>query len=380
MGRPPGSTVFVGNIAYDTTEEELREVFSQVGTIAGFRLLHDSQTGRAKGYGFCEYEDKETAMSARRNLNGTIVNGRPLRVDLTDSDKQFAAANGLSAPSTPNPITNHKKKAKSNSNDGAGGGLGLGGLGPGPGPGPGLIAGVGDSGMLPPTLMNSNSSMTSMSLVEIHQTMIHLKNAISQHPTEMRELLVANPRLAHAILQGQAMLGMIPPSHVPPNGPPGPPRQPTTTIPPTPNDININRGPLAPPPSMPAADSQPVPLVQPTPSAPVQLQSQVSVPEPSIPPPPLSQHQGLRPTPVPTVAAVSQPLTPATGQQGMRPQQERSNPQQDEVDEQTAILSRVMNLTPQEIEELAPEHRQYVLQLKQIVCFGKCDDGPLDGR
>jgi len=78
MGRPPGTTIFVGNISYDTTEDQLKEVFSQVGNVVSFRLKYDHETGRAKGFGFCEYEDKETAMSARRNLNGTELNGRPL--------------------------------------------------------------------------------------------------------------------------------------------------------------------------------------------------------------------------------------------------------------------------------------------------------------
>ena len=45
-----------------------------------FRLVYDRETGKPKGYGFCEYQDIETAQSALRNLNNTDFNGRPLRV------------------------------------------------------------------------------------------------------------------------------------------------------------------------------------------------------------------------------------------------------------------------------------------------------------
>lgn len=183
MGRPPGTTVFVGNISYDTTEEQLHEVFSQVGNVVNFRLMHDSETGRAKGYGFCEYEDKETAMSARRNLNGTMLNGRPLRVDFTDSDKQIAARNG---PSIGQNVTPPASKQGAQN--------------------------VGQKNVhqmqhphlqhaaLPPALASANPSMERMSLPEVHQTMLHLKKAIVQNPNEMRDLLLANPRLAQAIM------------------------------------------------------------------------------------------------------------------------------------------------------------------------------------
>ena len=45
-----------------------------------YRLVYDRETGKPKGYGFCEYQDTETAQSALRNLNNHDFNGRPLRV------------------------------------------------------------------------------------------------------------------------------------------------------------------------------------------------------------------------------------------------------------------------------------------------------------
>lgn len=47
----------------------------------------DRDTGKPKGYGFCEYKDEETALSARRNLQGYEINNRQLRVDFAANDK-----------------------------------------------------------------------------------------------------------------------------------------------------------------------------------------------------------------------------------------------------------------------------------------------------
>ena len=51
------------------------------------RLVYDRESGKPKGYGFCEYKDLETAQSAMRNLNGVELHGRNLRVDSAASEK-----------------------------------------------------------------------------------------------------------------------------------------------------------------------------------------------------------------------------------------------------------------------------------------------------
>ncbi|MQL97343.1 hypothetical protein Taro_030033 [Colocasia esculenta] len=79
--------VFVGNIPYDATEEQLVQICKEVGPVVSFRLVLDRETGKPKGYGFCEYKDEETALSARRNLHGYEINGRQLRVDFAENDK-----------------------------------------------------------------------------------------------------------------------------------------------------------------------------------------------------------------------------------------------------------------------------------------------------
>lgn len=75
-------SVFVGNIAYSASEQELTHLLSQVGQVVHFKYIHDRETGRPKGYGFCEYMDQQTAENAVRHLNGADLHGRQLRVDM----------------------------------------------------------------------------------------------------------------------------------------------------------------------------------------------------------------------------------------------------------------------------------------------------------
>lgn len=58
-----------------------------MGPVLSFKLVFDRETGKPKGYGFCEYKDQETALSAMRNLNGYEIGGRSLRVDNACTEK-----------------------------------------------------------------------------------------------------------------------------------------------------------------------------------------------------------------------------------------------------------------------------------------------------
>ncbi|KAG0363567.1 hypothetical protein BG005_010765 [Podila minutissima] len=78
--------VFVGNIPYEQTEEQLIDIFSEVGPVVSFRLVFERETGKPRGYGFCEYHDERTAASAVRNLSGREIGNRSLKVDFADVD------------------------------------------------------------------------------------------------------------------------------------------------------------------------------------------------------------------------------------------------------------------------------------------------------
>ncbi|KAG5621938.1 hypothetical protein H5410_007156 [Solanum commersonii] len=81
--------VFVGNIPYDATEEQLMQICEEVGPVVSFRLVIDKETGKPKGDGFFEYKDEETALSAHRNLQRYEINGWQLRVDFAEKDKSL---------------------------------------------------------------------------------------------------------------------------------------------------------------------------------------------------------------------------------------------------------------------------------------------------
>jgi len=60
-----------------------------------YRLVYDRETGKPKGYGFCEYQDIETAQSAMRNLNNYDFNGRPLRVGVAAGEQNRDEMKGM---------------------------------------------------------------------------------------------------------------------------------------------------------------------------------------------------------------------------------------------------------------------------------------------
>ncbi len=72
--------IYVGNISFNTTEEGLRELFSQHGQVSSVAIITDRETGRSRGFGFVEFETDAIAEAARDALDGKDMDGRPLRV------------------------------------------------------------------------------------------------------------------------------------------------------------------------------------------------------------------------------------------------------------------------------------------------------------
>jgi cleavage stimulation factor subunit 2 len=83
------SVVFVGNIPYQASEKELRDACEEIGPVVSLRVAVDKKdTGRPRGFAFCEYLDDETARSACRNLHGHPLRGRALRVGVAGHQQQ----------------------------------------------------------------------------------------------------------------------------------------------------------------------------------------------------------------------------------------------------------------------------------------------------
>jgi RNA recognition motif-containing protein len=73
--------LYVGNLPFDTNEEDLRELFEQHGPTASVRVILDRDTGRSRGFAFVEFESDANAQSALQALDGKDLGGRALRVN-----------------------------------------------------------------------------------------------------------------------------------------------------------------------------------------------------------------------------------------------------------------------------------------------------------
>jgi len=76
-----GKKLYVGNLPFSATEEELTTKFSAVGTVESAKLIIDRDTGRSKGFGFVEMGSDQDAQAAISGLNGQDNGGRPLTVN-----------------------------------------------------------------------------------------------------------------------------------------------------------------------------------------------------------------------------------------------------------------------------------------------------------
>jgi cold-inducible RNA-binding protein len=87
--------LYVGNLSYETTEEQLRELFAEAGNVASAKIITDRQTGQPRGFAFVEMETKAEGQKAISMLNGRNVEGRPLAVnEARPQQKSFGGGGG----------------------------------------------------------------------------------------------------------------------------------------------------------------------------------------------------------------------------------------------------------------------------------------------
>jgi cold-inducible RNA-binding protein len=127
-----GSKLFVGNLNFKTTADEIRELFSQAGAIREVFLPTDRMTGRPRGFAFVDFENAEDAAKATEKFNGMEFAGRALRVNEAEEQKPRPAGGGGGRP-----------YGGGGGGGYGGGGYGGGGYGGGPGGGGGYGAGGG---------------------------------------------------------------------------------------------------------------------------------------------------------------------------------------------------------------------------------------------
>jgi cold-inducible RNA-binding protein len=73
--------LYVGNLSFSTSSEELKELFAQAGSVESATVVEDRDTGRSRGFGFVEMASKEEGEKAIEQFNGTEMNGRSLTVN-----------------------------------------------------------------------------------------------------------------------------------------------------------------------------------------------------------------------------------------------------------------------------------------------------------
>ncbi len=73
--------IYVGNLAYGLTDDELKQLFAEYGTVESVNVIKDRDTGNSKGFGFIEMENQADAEEAIKKLDGTPVKGRDLKVN-----------------------------------------------------------------------------------------------------------------------------------------------------------------------------------------------------------------------------------------------------------------------------------------------------------
>lgn len=80
-GKGDGMNIYVGNLAYGATEEDLTQAFGEFGKVDSVRIIMDRATGRSKGFGFVEMSNAEEGQAAIDGLNDKEIKGRAIRVN-----------------------------------------------------------------------------------------------------------------------------------------------------------------------------------------------------------------------------------------------------------------------------------------------------------
>lgn len=86
--------LYVGNLSYETTESELRELFGQHGQVTSVAVIMDRETGRPKGFGFIEYANDQDAKAAIAALDGKEIGGRSLKVNESRPQERSSSGSG----------------------------------------------------------------------------------------------------------------------------------------------------------------------------------------------------------------------------------------------------------------------------------------------
>jgi RNA recognition motif-containing protein len=86
--------LYVGNLSFNTNEETLQSAFSRFGEVSEVKIVMDRETGRSRGFAFVSMADSNGAKSAIAQMDGTMVDGRALRVNEAEERQQRSGGGG----------------------------------------------------------------------------------------------------------------------------------------------------------------------------------------------------------------------------------------------------------------------------------------------
>jgi RNA recognition motif-containing protein len=89
-----GNRLYVGNLTFSTTEHVLRDAFASIGEVTEATVVSDRETGRSRGFGFVVMGSDDLAQEAISQMNGYVLDGRPLRVNEAEERKPRGAGGG----------------------------------------------------------------------------------------------------------------------------------------------------------------------------------------------------------------------------------------------------------------------------------------------
>ena len=89
-----GKKLYVGNLPFSSTEEELRELFGRVGSVDSVSVITDRDTGRPRGFAFVEMSEPSAAAEAIKALDGTQLGGRSIKVNEAQEKQRSGGGGG----------------------------------------------------------------------------------------------------------------------------------------------------------------------------------------------------------------------------------------------------------------------------------------------
>ncbi len=89
-----GNKLYVGNLSFDTTDEDLKQSFSEHGEVVSAVVVKDRDTDRSRGFGFVEFAQEADAQKAKEAMNGKEIGGRALKVDEAKPPRERSGGGG----------------------------------------------------------------------------------------------------------------------------------------------------------------------------------------------------------------------------------------------------------------------------------------------